>query len=133
MDICNDLEHIQHFDESVLTIGSLDGMHRGHMEIISALIAISKSNHIPFRVVLMCDKPVKNLMNFFDKNNIETRTVFYPLHKQPCYLNHGEDSDFTNSIYAYEHGICLPSYPELEEIQVDYICDKIREYYNVQR
>jgi len=91
----------------------------------------SKSNHVPFRVVLICDQRIAPLMYFFEDNEIETRTVFYPLHKQPCYLNHGKDSDFTNSIYAYEHGICLPSYPELEEIQVDYICEKIREYHNV--
>ena len=91
----------------------------------------SKSNHVPFRVVLMCDKPATDLMNFFDKNNIETRTVFYPLHKQPCYSGFGKDGDFNNSIYAYEHGICLPSYPELEELQVDYICNTIKKYYNV--
>ena len=47
MVICKDLEHIQHFDKSVLTIGSLDGMHRGHIEIISELKAISKTNNMP--------------------------------------------------------------------------------------
>ena len=62
MDICNDLKHIQHFDKSVLTIGSLDGMHRGHMEIISALIAMSKSNHIP-SVVVTFDPHPKMILN----------------------------------------------------------------------
>jgi len=51
MVICKDLEHIQHFDESVLTIGSLDGMHRGHIEIISDLKAVSKTNNIPSVVI----------------------------------------------------------------------------------
>jgi len=91
----------------------------------------SKSNHVPFRVVIMCEQPVKDLMKVFEENEIETRSVFYPLHKQPCYSNHGEDLDFPNSIYAYEHGICLPSYPELEEDKVNHICDVIKEYYNV--
>ena len=91
----------------------------------------SKSNHVPFRVVIMCEEPVEDLMKVFEDNEIETRTVFCPLHKQPCYLNHGEDSDFPNSIYAYEHGVCLPSYPELEEDKVNYICDVIRKYFNV--
>ena len=91
----------------------------------------SKSNHVPFRIVIICDEPVKNLMKFFDNNNIETRTVFYPLHKQPSYINSGEDETFTNSIYAYEHGICLPSYPELEKLEVNYICNIIKEYFNV--
>ena len=79
----------------------------------------------------MCDEPVNNLMDYFDKNNIETRSVFYPLHKQPCYPNDIDDSLFKNSIFAYEHGICLPSYPELEESKIEYICEKIKEYHNV--
>ena len=91
----------------------------------------SKSNHVPFRVVIMSKKPIKDLMDVFEKNEIETRSVFYPLHKQPCYVGHGSDVDFPNSIYAYEHGVCLPSYPELEEDKVDFICSVIRKYYNV--
>jgi perosamine synthetase len=110
-------------------------MYKDRLKDINGLRIIepnnSKSNHVPFRVVIMCEEPVEDLMKVFEDNEIETRTVFYPLHKQPCYLNHGEDSDFPNSIYAYEHGVCLPSYPELEEDKVNYICDVIRKYFNV--
>ena len=88
------------------------------------------SNHIPFRVVVICDDPVECLMKQFSDNEIETRTVFYPLHRQPCYEGFGEDKDFENSIYAYEHGICLPSYPALTLDKVDYICETIRNYYD---
>ena len=69
-------------------------------------------------------------MDVFEKNDIETRSVFYPLHKQPCYSGYGNDVDFPNSIYAYEHGVCLPSYPELEEEKVDFICSVIRKFYD---
>jgi len=104
------------------------------IKIIEPDIYYSKSNHIPFRVVLMCDKPSAGLMNHFDKNNIETRTVFYPLHKQPCFKKLGKemnwvDDEFSNSIYAYEHGICLPSYVALKEEQIKYVCSKVKEYY----
>ena len=57
MVICKDLEHIQYFEQSVLTIGSLDGMHRGHIEIISDLKAISKSNNIPSVVITFDPHP----------------------------------------------------------------------------
>tara|TARA_Y100000593_G_scaffold92396_1_gene183904 strand:+ start:4549 stop:5673 length:1125 start_codon:yes stop_codon:yes gene_type:complete len=96
----------------------------------------SKSNHIPFRVVLICDEPIDDLMNHFSDNGIETRTVFYPLHEQPPYRNLDESQDwvyertFSKSIYAYKHGICLPSYPELEKSKVDYICETIKKYYD---
>jgi perosamine synthetase len=88
------------------------------------------SNHIPFRVVIICDDPVECLMKQFSDNEIETRTVFYPLHRQPCYEGFGEDKDFTNSIYAYDHGVCLPSYPALTLDKVDYICDVIKRYFD---
>ncbi len=110
-------------------------MYKDRLKDIDGLRIIepnnSKSNHVPFRVVIMCEEPVEALMTVFEKNEIEVRSVFYPLHKQPCYSECGDDVDFPNSIYAYEHGICLPSYPELEEDKVNYICDVIRKYYNV--
>ena len=38
--------NIKHLDESVLTIGSFDGMHRGHMQIINKLKQISQDKGI---------------------------------------------------------------------------------------
>ena len=90
----------------------------------------SKSNHIPFRVVLLTHKPALPLMDTLKANDIETRTIFYPLHTQPCYANSGDDSQFKNSMHAYEHGLCLPSYPALEDAQIDYVCQVIRDYYD---
>tara|TARA_R110000851_G_scaffold86626_1_gene188116 strand:+ start:1503 stop:2612 length:1110 start_codon:yes stop_codon:yes gene_type:complete len=115
-------------------------MYKDRLNNISGIRIIepkSKSNHVPFRVVLMCEDPVENLMDLFTDNGIETRTVFYPLHRQPCYRNGDESLDLTydsalsTSIYAYEHGICLPSYPELEEHKIDYICNVLKEYFDV--
>ena len=67
MVICKDLEHIQHFEQSVLTIGSLDGMHRGHIEIISDLKAVSKSNNIP-SVVITFDPHPKTVLQPSEKS-----------------------------------------------------------------
>jgi perosamine synthetase len=105
--------------------------------------SIHISNHIPFRVVIMCQKPVEGLMKRFEEKEIEVRSVFYPLHKQPCYNTPAQklykninnqpgyvvDSHFPDSLHAYNHAACLPSYPTLEEEKVDYICDTIKEYY----
>ena len=44
MDICKNLNSIKHFETSVLTIGSFDGMHRGHFEIISTLQNLASSS-----------------------------------------------------------------------------------------
>ena len=42
------------------------------------------------------------------------------------------DSDYRGEIKVilYNHGVCVPSYPELTEEEIIYICQTIREYIN---
>tara|TARA_R110000744_G_scaffold124539_2_gene230091 strand:+ start:2529 stop:3674 length:1146 start_codon:yes stop_codon:yes gene_type:complete len=98
---------------------------------IKILEAVNNSNHVPFRVAILFDVKINEIMNYLSNNNIETRTFFYPIHKQPCYItNNYTDTihnKFTNSIYAYEHGLCMPSFPELKESEIIYVCDKLKE------
>lgn len=91
---------------------------------------------VPFRVGILVDK-AHELMEYMRKKDIEPRTFFYPIHKQPCfqylkkikeYRSKMEDSEFPNSIYGYEHGICLPTFPTLKDEQIEYVCKAIREF-----
>ncbi len=90
---------------------------------------------IPFRVCILTDQ-AEALSECMKENEIETRTFFYPLHRQPCFeylkdegAEHSmDDSSFPNSIYGYEHGICLPTYPTLSDEEINYVCDVIKEY-----
>jgi dTDP-4-amino-4,6-dideoxygalactose transaminase len=36
---------------------------------------------------------------------------------------------FPGAIYAYENGVCLPLYPGMPADDVEYVCDKIDEFY----
>lgn len=78
------------------------------------------SPFIPFRVAVMTDNNSDELMSFMNKHEIETRTFFYPLHRQPCF---GQSRRNTNSVLAYDRGVCLPSYPSLSEEKIDFVCD----------
>jgi len=93
------------------------------------------STHVPFRVVLICEDS-HGLMSFLDENGIQTRSFFYPLHKQPCFSHlrgksgqQGADG-YPNAQHGYENGICLPVYPTLKREQVDLICVTIRRFFN---
>lgn len=86
----------------------------------------SLSDHVPFRVAIMMSEKKDNISSFLWENNIEVRTFFYPLHKQPCWP---ERAQLKNSTYAYEHGLCLPSYPELTVEEIEYVSGKIKEYF----
>ncbi len=81
---------------------------------------------IPFRVGIMYEK-AKGLMEFMTKKGIETRTFFYPLHRQPGFKT-GAQKDFSNAVYGYEHGICLPTFPTLTDRQVKYICRVVKQF-----
>ncbi len=86
---------------------------------------------IPFRAGILCDH-AHELMRFLKKRNVEPRTFFYPLHRQPCfaYLNQNNDALFPNTIFGYEHGVCLPTFPTLTDKQVMYVCHVIKQFYS---
>jgi len=97
------------------------------------------SPHIPFRVILETKKNnAKNLMSFMEKKNIETRSFFYPLHKQPCFKQiilkqkrkfWRKKSKCLNAEHAYDNGVCLPSFVSLTNDEINYVCDVIKEFY----
>lgn len=88
------------------------------------------SNFVPFRANLFV-KNLSGLMNFLEENGIQTRGMFYPLHKQPCYKMYNySDLDYPNSNYAYKHGLSLPVYYELEKNDIKFICETIKKFYS---
>jgi dTDP-4-amino-4,6-dideoxygalactose transaminase len=58
--------------------------------------------------------------------------IYYPLplHRQQCfaYLGHRPD-EFPNAVRASAETLALPIYPELESAQLDYVVEKISEFY----
>lgn len=95
------------------------------------------TSFIPFRVVLTVDSEntSEGVMNYMKEHEIEPRTFFYPLHKQPCFKKYVKDEKryegdaFRNSNYAYDRGVCLPSFASMTEEQVRYVCKTIKSYY----
>ena len=47
MEIIRSLKHFESLTSSVLTIGSYDGIHRGHHEILSAVVNHAHARHVP--------------------------------------------------------------------------------------
>jgi perosamine synthetase len=96
-----------------------------------------ESSYIPFRVAVYAERATE-LMKFMEARGIQTRTFFYPLHRQPAFAalrddpgRRGQfaDARFPGALYAFEHGVCLPSFPSLPLEDVHYVCDAIRDFY----
>lgn len=104
--------------------------HLSRISEISIFAPDTDYDWIPFRVGLLAENAF-DLMQFMERRGISTRSFFYPLHKQPAFLKLGQhrDEDFPNSIYGYEHGVCLPTYPTLKTKEIVYICDAISDFY----
>jgi len=85
------------------------------------------STFLPFRVPIRV-KDKKRVIKHLEDNSVETREMFYPLHRQPCweYLEYKKD-DFPVANKIFNEGICLPVYPGLKPDEIEYICDKIKE------
>jgi perosamine synthetase len=68
------------------------------------------------------------LRQYLEEKGIETRPVFNPIHKMPMYLT--GNIEFKNAVFLSDRGINLPSYPELSEDEIYYICDCIKTFIN---
>ena len=96
------------------------------------------AERIPFRVGILCEESPA-LLNHLQNEGIEPRTFFYPLHKQPAfsylteaYRKRGlcmDDKAYPNSVFGFNHGICLPTFPTLSEDDIDHVCNSIRKFY----
>lgn len=62
------------------------------------------------------------------KNGIETRPTFHPVHLMPMYFKEGFSLPVAEELG--NRGINLPSYPDLNENDVNFICNKINEFFS---
>jgi perosamine synthetase len=69
----------------------------------------------------------ESLKAFMTKAGIETRPTFLPVHTMPMFSQKYQKLPVAE--YLGWHGINLPSYPDLEKDQVQFIADTIAEYY----
>ena len=68
------------------------------------------------------------LRNYLKDNGIETRPIFYPIHLMPMYK--GERGIFPKAENIAFKGINLPSYPDLTQKELDYICSNIISFFD---
>ena len=86
------------------------------------------SNFVPFRFYIKT-KYKSELIQYLEKNHVQSRSFFYPLHKQPS-LKEYSKYKCPISERLYEKGICLPIYCDLTEDEVLYIIKIIKKFFN---
>jgi perosamine synthetase len=69
------------------------------------------------------------LRHFLSSIGVETRPFFHPVHHLPMYekIESGQSCKIAEQISS--RGINLPSFPDLTELEVEFICEQIAKYY----
>jgi perosamine synthetase len=115
-----------------LEIYNLFQKHLTDLSQVKFFKPIKNSNFIPFRVPIIV-KNLSKLIIFLEKNRIQTRGFFFPLHEQKgvniIKKNRRKNSFYSNSIYGSKNGLALPCYPSLKNSEIIFICNKIKKFY----
>jgi perosamine synthetase len=86
------------------------------------------SNFVPFRFAFRSKKK-KQIESCLQKHGIQTRSYFYPMHKQPAIKKYFPKMCYVSlpvSEMLYKEGICLPIHEKIGKKEIDYICGLIR-------
>ncbi len=116
------LEHIRRQKQEIAA------QYRQHLgDAVEYLVIRSDFEYIPFRVVAFVPDASK-VMAYMKDRGIEPRSMFYPLHRQPCYAHLSyKDESFENSVRCFNEGICLPTWVGLSAEQIRYVSETLKE------
>lgn len=78
-------------------------------------------------ILVPCDQKRDEVREYLGKRGVETRPVFYPVHTMPMYSQKYQRHQVAEDI-AWR-GINLPSYPDLSEKQIEYICQLLTNFF----
>ena len=79
--------------------------------------------------IILDSKNKKNkLINYLEKNSVETRIFYPPIHRLKPYKK--PDQDYKNSSDISDKGLWLPSSITLKNKEIDFICRKIKDFFN---
>jgi dTDP-4-amino-4,6-dideoxygalactose transaminase len=111
----------------------LAGLYDQGLEGIEEVRFVKKyatAEPVPYLYTLRAQRR-DQLREFLQRTGIETEVVYpYPLHLLPATRPLGyKKGDFPNSERACAEVISLPLYPGLNENDVQFICEKIRDFY----
>ena len=127
-----------------IALGSFDGLHLGHLSLVEKVKKLAKQNNGLSIVFTFKNHPkkfinpnsdIKLIMNndekikVLEKENIESRQVWKPMHIQPVFKDYKFFSSLDEKSIAedlFNRGICLPSDTKMNEDDIDKIISIVK-------
>ncbi len=88
-----------------------------------------KDEEIPLWVDIIVENR-EELIEFLKSQEIYPRACWPALNMNPPYKNQNNENEFSNSIYLSQNILWLPNGPAISNEHIDFICSKIKEFYN---
>lgn len=85
-------------------------------------------DNVPFRTIIFVPDAY-SLQKYLISKEIGSRTLFYPLHLLDPFLASYGKLSMPGAERAYLEGISLPSSVKISDDDIEYICDKIKDFY----
>lgn len=106
----------------------IDAQYRRHLgDAVDYLVIRDDFDYIPFRVVVFVPD-AEAVLTHMKERGVEARSMFYPLHRQPCYSSLGyDDQSFPHSMACFKRGVCLPTWVGLSEEQIRYVSETVKD------
>jgi perosamine synthetase len=83
------------------------------------------SEFVPFRFPILCPR-MPDLRQALETAGVQTRSMFYPLHRQPCLQGLVDPVDLPICDTLYGEGLCLPIHQGVQDSDVHHMVDVIR-------
>lgn len=122
------LDHIEYWTRQRIEIANMYTQKLN--DLVETPFVNNKCNHVYHLYVIKTDKR-DGLKEFLQKKGIGT-AIHYPIppHLQKAYKHLGfSKGDFPIAEKLSHKSLSLPIYPGLNEFQINYICDSIREFF----
>ncbi|ODN01496.1 GDP-perosamine synthase [Orchesella cincta] len=96
------------------------------------LMPICGPNDTPWVFGIQCSSKTERtkLRAFMAKHRIETRDYFFNNHLQPAYQRESMPPSLPNAEILGSTGFYLPTHTNLNEVDVDYICNTLKSYFS---
>jgi len=129
------LAQLERIEEILLKKRKISDLYKDLLKDIDLIVHPEVGNvyHSYWMVsILVPNNLIRDELRIYLSNyGIETRPVFFPVHTMPIYSNHFSLNPISEEIG--HRGITLPSYPDLVDEEINFITDKIRNYFEMNR
>lgn len=125
------LKHLDEFTEKRIKNADL---YRNKLKEIPIKLPEANTNgkHV-YHIFAIESSKRDELQNFLKQEGIETGIQYpVPCHLQPAVTNKFGSVKLPHTEQSASTILSLPMFPELKEEEIDYVCDKIKEFYNGQ-